>query len=71
MHVHKRFNTHAVLKQAFTIYNFIKMLFELLGGERAVIEAMSKKKQMKMVRESERERVCVWICLYMYVPGLR
>lgn len=35
--------------EAFTIYNFIKLLFELLGGERAVIQALGKKKPMKMV----------------------
>ncbi|EKX44716.1 hypothetical protein GUITHDRAFT_94984 [Guillardia theta CCMP2712] len=33
--------------EAFTLYNFIKMLYELLGGERTVIEIMSKKKQSR------------------------
>jgi len=35
--------------EAFTIYNFVKMLYELLGGERAVINVMAKKKQIEMV----------------------
>uniref|UniRef100_A0A7S4JCE0 Transmembrane protein n=2 Tax=Guillardia theta TaxID=55529 RepID=A0A7S4JCE0_GUITH len=34
--------------EAFTLYNFIKMLYELLGGERTVIEIMSKKKQIAL-----------------------
>ena len=35
--------------EAFTVYNFLKLLFELLGGERAVIKLMQSKKQTKMI----------------------
>ncbi|EKX41908.1 hypothetical protein GUITHDRAFT_158176 [Guillardia theta CCMP2712] len=35
--------------EAFTIYNFLKLLIVLLGGERAVIEMLEKKPQMQMI----------------------
>ncbi|KAJ1484208.1 organic solute transporter subunit alpha/Transmembrane protein [Baffinella frigidus] len=35
--------------EAFTLYNFVKMLYVWLGGERAVIQKMSEKKQVKLL----------------------
>jgi len=35
--------------EAFTLYNFVKMLYVWLGGERAVIQRMSDKKQMPLL----------------------
>ena len=63
-----RARTRARSYEAFTIYNFVKMLYELLGGERAVIRALAAKKPMEPIfplsvrrrracgRASERER---------------
>lgn len=35
--------------EAFTIYNFLKLLVVMLGGERTVVDMLSHKPQMKMV----------------------
>jgi hypothetical protein len=38
-----------VCEQAFTIYNFLKLLIVLLGGEKAVIEMLEKRAQMPLI----------------------
>jgi hypothetical protein len=49
--------------EAFTIYNFLKLLIVMLGGEKAVVEMLAQKPQMPMIFPLQ---VCLYVCMYLY-----